>query len=439
MADVKAFKAYRYNNNKVNDLSKVICPPYDVISKEQEETLRARSPYNYINLEEGEIYNDDNDQNNKYTRTSALLNKWINEDILKRDSTPSFYLHEQTFSLKDQVYTRHGIIACVRLYEWDEMIIRPHEGTLSGPKTDRLNLIWALNANTSSVFALYEDRDGVVKEAINVSKIYSPVLDTWVDGEHHVLHIINDMENVTAITQAFASKTLYIADGHHRYESALYYRNELNNCSGGLPQEHAANYVMMTLVDFDDSGLLILPPHRVLKGLSQPVMENLFQNLNNFFDVTEVDMKNDDYWAKAQELFNEKSSVCLGLYGLAKDDIFKNKLLILTLKDLSATADMMPYHHSDMYKKLDVSIVDHIILEEMLGLNSREESMISYVTDKNECIKLIDDGEYQLCFFVKAVTPDDIRAIADARDRMPRKSTYFYPKLPSGLTINGLD
>lgn len=439
MADVRPFRGYRYNEARVGEIAQVICPPYDVISAAQEKALRERSLYNYINLEEGLVQTGDTEQNNKYTRATALLEQWINEDVLRREENAVFYLHEHTFVLKNTTYTRRDIMARVRLHEWEEMIIRPHEGTLSGPKSDRINLLWALNANTSPVFALYEDRDKSVFSVIEKAWKIEPVLDITIDNERHTLRLLTDEEILADVQEAFRAKKLYIADGHHRYESALSYKNELSECGGALAEDHPAGFVMMCLVDFDDAGLLILPPHRLLRGLSQSTLANLLQNLSNFFEVTPLDMTNEDYWLTAQELLNEPQYLRLGLYGLVKDGILPKQMLILTLKDFSLAADMMPYHHSQMYKKLDVSIVDHVILEEMLGLNSHEESMIAYVTDKDECLKLVDDYQYQLCFFVKAVTPDTIKAIADARDRMPRKSTYFFPKLPGGLFLNKLD
>ena len=439
MTEVHPFRGYRYNKEKISNLANVICPPYDVMTEQQQNSLRACSPYNYINLEESKSLPNDSEQNNKYTRAASLLDTWIKQDILKRDDSAVFYLHEHSFSLKNKTFTRRDLMARVRLYEWEEMVVRPHEGTLSGPKSDRINLLWALNANTSPVFSLYEDRDKTVYNALEKAWLEEPVFDISVDGERHTLRLLSDQKTIDAASNAFAAKNLYIADGHHRYESAIYYRNELSNCHGSLPANHAANFVMMCLVDFDDAGLLILPPHRLLRGLSSSTLDNLTQNLTNFFEVIPFDIRAADGWAESQKLLNDKKYLRLGLYGLAQDGAWHDKMLVLTLKDFSLASDMMPYHHSEMYKKLDVSIVDHVILEEMLGLNSHEESMISYVTDKNECIRLVDSNEYQLCFFVRAITPDDIKAIADARDRMPRKSTYFFPKLPSGLVLNKLD
>ena len=439
MAEVRPFCGYRYNEAKVGDLTKVICPPYDVISIEQQQILRARSPFNYIALEESQSLPYDNKQNNKYTRAAALLDKWINDGILIKSNSPVFYLHEQSFTHNNTKYLRRGIIARVRLYNWEEMTVLPHEGTLASPKADRINLLWALNANTSPVFGLFQDRDQVLNQITKTAGKSKPILDITVDGERHVLRLIEDERTIGALASFFSDKNLYIADGHHRYESALYYRDELAKCQGGLEPDHPASFVMMTLVEFNDPGLLILPPHRLLRGISESALNNLFNNLNQFFNIEKIAINKKQGWESFQQRLGDNQKIRLGLYGLGSDGLPQDSVLLLTLKNAAAVADMMPFHRSQMYKKLDVSIVDHLILEEMLGLNSHEESLISYSTNIDECFRLVNKGEYQLCFFVRAVTPHDIKTIADERDRMPRKSTYFFPKLPSGLVLNKLD
>jgi len=311
------------------------------------------------------------------------------------------------------------------------MVVRPHEGTLAGPKSDRISLLGALKANTSPIMALFEDKEKQVSSLLSGQASSPPLISLAAsNGEGHQVWAITEPEVIARICRSFSDKPLYIADGHHRYESALVYRRQRRALSSPIATDEPLNFVMMTLVDFADPGLVILPPHRLIRGLSSSRLNSLMDKLNLFFDIKEIPLSTPKIWQRIDELVTEADRIRLVLFGLEA-----GQLLVLTLRDLTAAGQMMPYFHSEVYKRLDVSIVDHVILEELLGLSSGEEARITYNYDRQETVNRVLAGEYQLAFILKPVTAGVIKAIADAGDRMPRKSTYFYPKVPSGLVF----
>ncbi len=434
MAEISPFQGIHYHRDRVGDLADVICPPYDVIVPRGEQELLDASPYNFIRLEHPKELPQDNDNENRYTRAAVIFKKWLKDGVLVIDEKPAIYIDDHEFNCQDKRYTRRGLAVCVRLEEWDRMVVRPHEGTLAGPKRDRINLLWALQANTSPIMSLFEDPEGRIAAALSGIEKQKPLFKIkQADGEIHTVRTVTGEKTIKEVTEALADRPLYIADGHHRYESALVYRREQIACGGTLPDDSPANYVMMTLIDFTDPGLIILPPHRLLRGLSPSAIEQLGKKLISFFDVQSLALGQPDVWKRLDEFLCETGKIRLVLYGLAE-----NNLLLLTVRDFATASKLMPYFRSETYKKMDVSVVDHIILEELLGLSPGEETRIAYDYDRLEAVRLVKAGEFQMAFIIKPVKPSTIKAIADQGDRMPRKSTYFYPKLPSGLLVHSL-
>ena len=431
MAEIGPFSGVRYNESLVKDLSAVICPPYDVISPQAEQGLNEGSEYNFVRIEHGWQSPQDTDSDNRYTRSATTLEKWLEQGVLITDETPAIYLHDHYFSYQGQKYRRRGIVVRVRLEEWDKMVIRPHEGTLAKPKSDRLNLLWSLKANTSPIMALYEDQGRQLSPLLSQASRGEPLISlSQASGEAHNVWAITEPKIVAGIVDSFAGKPLYIADGHHRYESALVYRREQYACSSSISAAEPLNFVMMTCVDFADPGLVILPPHRLLRGLSASSVKGLRSKLDSFFDVQVLSVESPDVWQRVDDSLAKPDKISLALFGLGAAE-----LLLLTLRDFTTASKLMPYFHSEVYKRLDVSIVDHIILEELLGLSSGEETKIAYTYQRQDAVKRVLAAEYQLAFIIKPVKPGVVKAVADVGDRMPRKSTYFYPKLPSGLVF----
>jgi uncharacterized protein (DUF1015 family) len=435
MAEIYPFRGVRYNQSIVKDLSSVICPPYDIITPQLEQELYRQNQYNFIRIEHNQRLPQDSTLDNKYTRSAAILEEWLKQGVLITDEVPAIYVHDHYFIYQGKEYRRRGLITRVRLEEWHKNIIRPHEGTLAEPKSDRISLLWALRANTSPVLALFEDQKQSLSSLLTAQELGKPVISINSSSEErHNVWAITEPRVISGIYALFAEKPLYIADGHHRYESALIYQREQHTLSSTASGDEAFNFVMMTLVDFADPGLVILPPYRLLRGLSPPKIANLMTKLQSLFDVEELPIDMPGVWQLVDDLLLKANQTRLVLCGLVAE-----KLLVLTLRDSNTAKKMMPYFHSELYKELDVSIVDHVILEELLGLSgSEDEAKISYNYDIKDTVNRVLAQEYQLAFILRPIKAEVIKAVADAGDRMPRKSTYFYPKLPSGLILNRL-
>lgn len=435
MACVRPFRGIRYNQSTIKDLSNTLCPPYDVISNEKQQELYDLSEYNFIRLEHGRDLPQDTSRDNKYTRAAITLNEWLANTIVAIDKTPAYYLHEYTFPYQGEEIKRRSLIAQVYLEAWDRRIIYPHEGTLSQPKSDRLNLLWTLQATTSPILALYEDTKQKLSKVLTREMRRAPVTNIKMPtGEHHRLWIISAKDVVSQIEQYFTDQPLYIADGHHRYESALTYRRE-KQLDTAPANEAAANYTLMSLIDFTDPGLLILPPHRLVRGLSKSILHELPKKLGSFFEITKLPLSNPDIWQRIGELLSGTEGsdhVKLAMFGLNMEEVF-----FLRMRNFTVASNLMPSFHTELYKRLDVSIIDHIILDNLLSLGNRhDESLLAYSYDRMEAINRVRDGEYQLSFLISPIKPALIKAVATIGDRMPRKSTYFYPKEPAGLVFS---
>ncbi|MGD9117713.1 MAG: DUF1015 domain-containing protein [Dehalococcoidia bacterium] len=432
MAEILPFPGVHYNPRKVKDLADVICPPYDVISPQLQQELYQRNEYNFVRLEHNRELPQDTTTDNKYTRAAAVLERWLAQEVLVVDKTPTLYLHDHYFHHGGREYRRRGIIAGVRLQEWADNIIRPHEGTLAEHTDDRLSLLWLCQANTSPILALFEDKGQV--SALLASKEKSPPLlsASDKDGERHKLWTIDEPEAINQLVASLADQPLYIADGHHRYESALSYQRERRAVSPSVSGDEAFNFVMMELVAFDDPGLVILPAHRLVRGMSKATLSELAARLNSFFEVEELPIGKSDVWKQIDRLLSggNRDEVRLALLGLVE-----GKVLRLRLRSSNAADQMMPHFHSELYKRLDVDIVDSVIPHKP----GESRSIISYSYDGQEAVDCVLHQECQLAFLLSPVRAEAVKAIADAGDKMSRKATYFYPKAPAGLVLHRLD
>jgi uncharacterized protein (DUF1015 family) len=433
MAEIRPFRGVRYNEALVTDLAAVICPPYDIITPQTARELYRRSDYNFVRLEYGRQLPAGADTDDRHSHSLDTLEQWLELGVLKVDKKPALYLHDHYFTHHGKEYKRRGILASVRLEEWDKMVIRPHEGTLARAKDDRLTLLWTLGANTSPILTLFTDQAGRISSLLNVGAQKQPIAS--LSG--HNLWAITNPETVSQISAQLAERPLYIADGHHRYESALTYQRERRACSGATSGDAEFDFVMMTLVDFADPGLIILSPHRLVRGLSRATLNELRAKLELVFEVDELPLSTPDIWQRVDRLLadNSPSQVRFVLFGLSPEH-----LLVLKLRDLNAVRQMIPYFHGELYSKLNVSILDHVILEEMLGMGSDSaETSLAFSYEKQDAVRKVTDQEYQLAFLLSPVTAETVKAIADGGERMPRKSTYFYPKPPAGLVFRRLD
>lgn len=436
MVEIHPFHGIHYNQAQVKDLADVLCPPFDIITPRMQQELYDKNRFNFVRLEFGRELPRDSDMDNRYTRAAMALENWLEQGVLKIDKSPAIYVHDHHYTHRNRRYCLRSIICIVKLEDWDTCVIRPHESTSSSPKGDRLNLLWALRSNTSPILTLYDGRDIPVSTLLDEQCRGTPVLSGNVrGGEAHNLWAIKNGRTVSQICSYFENQPLYIADGHHRYESALTYQREKRSTtvlslspSSGEPYD----FVMMTLVDIRDPGLMILPSYRLIRGLPSSAINGLLPGLKAFFNIDEVALDGGDADKQIKKLLSGKTAtVKLVLYGLKKDSLH-----LLELRDFSGITPMIPHFHSELYQKLDVSIVNHVILEELLGIEHDQTAQhLDYRNDAPDAINAVSENEYQLAVFLNPVRPEVIKAIADSGDRMPRKSTYFYPKTPTGLVF----
>jgi len=425
--EVSPFRGIRYNQRIVGDLAQVICPPYDVITPEQQKLYYEESSYNAIRLEfpiESQETTVDH-----YQRAAIIFQQWLEQGILQRDSVASFYLHDHRFEYSGEKRTRRGLIARVKLEPWGSGVY-PHEETFPKAKGDRLQLMRACQANFSPLLSLYHDSQQKIPAILSRITQEKPLISLRAkrsnlpnSNEAHTIWSITEPEIKRELIQFLASQPLYIADGHHRYETALTYQQERTKEQSATGKE-AFNYVMLELVDFSDPGLVVLPLHRLVRGIEPSALEGLEDQLRNFFVLDYVPLKAGDCQLPIDS--------CLGILGLQSGSL----VLLRRRRDISPDA-MMPNNRSQAYREFDVSILNHIILGKIMGLTQKED--IAYTVDFKEAHQHIKEGKYQLAFVLNPPQPEIVKAVADAKERMPGKSTYFYPKLPAGLVINPLD
>ncbi|MFC2040573.1 DUF1015 domain-containing protein [Chloroflexota bacterium] len=436
MAEIFPFSAVHYSQARFDDLSSLICPPYDIISLQQQQVLYAASEYNFVRLEFTSSAPDDTGADSRYSRARNTLDQWLAGGVLTQDDTPAVYLSEQVFTSIGKTYRRLGLTATVKLEEWAKMVVRPHEGTLGRPKADRLKLLNTLKANTSPIFSFYEDPGQEMAIFLIEQMQQAPMLAApSAAGEAHCVWAITDAVALASIGKYFQDKPLYIADGHHRYESALAYRDQCRAADGEHVKGTPSEQVMMTLVAMDDPGLVILPTHRLVRGFDTSRLESLAEKSGAIFRVSRVPLAGTDRREQVAELLGGADApMRLAVFGADSPD-----LLLLEMINPAAAVALMPEGRAAAYHRLDVSVVDHVVLAGLLGIDAEaENATIAYTSDAAEAIRLVAGGEYQLAVMLRSTGAATIKEIADAGEKMPRKSTYFYPKLPAGLLVNQL-
>nr|HET6904744.1 DUF1015 domain-containing protein [Ktedonobacteraceae bacterium] len=434
MADVRALRGIRYNDEVVSDLAEVVTPPYDVISKEAQAKYYARNPYNVIRLELGEEQVGDNTLNNRYTRAAAALAEWRLQGVLRQDALPGYYLYQQVFSQNGQQYTRTSLLARVRLEPWSSKVVLPHEHTMSKPKDDRLKLLRACATNLSPIMSLYDDPQGRIRRLLGAYADKAEVQITDEVGEGHRLQHITDPAQIDLIQNFFAERQLYIADGHHRYETALNYREEIREQRRQLHVDDAVQFVLMALVDVDDPGLLVLPTHRLLSGLPTTALRALStEQLARYFTVSELGSgtTSDALLAQMAQAGTTEAALVLSTGE-------QNWLLRLNEQGRRRMAES---GHSAAWNELDVAVAHTLILEALLGIQTEDVtagSYLRYTRDAQQAVQAVQTGEAQAALLLNATRVRQIRDVSQADDRMPQKSTYFYPKLITGLVMNPL-
>jgi len=425
VADLRPIKPLLYNPDRVPDLSAVITPPYDVIYPPQQEAYRQRSPYSAIHIELPVA----TDGLGPYQHAAQLLAAWVHDAVLLPQDDPAYYVHRQEFEVRGVPYARTALLAGVRLEPWEAGVVLPHERTFRGPKQDRLQLLRTTAVAPSSVFSLYEQPDAV-RAVIAVVTREAPLTTAAEDGVTHKLWRIGAPEQVREIAEAMANQKLYIADGHHRYETALAYRDECRAAENIPDEDRAYNYLAMSLVAFDDSGLVVQPTHRLVRGVSPDAVADLRARLNATFAVEVVEASKRSEEA-LQALLQGGQPYAFLLYD-------GQDLLRITAGE--SLRGELPQDRSEAWRELDLAVLHELVLGRALNIPADAvESYVSYTQDVPGMFEQVESGEAQLACFVRPTDVRQLRAVADASDRMPQKSTYFYPKFPAGLVINRLD
>jgi uncharacterized protein (DUF1015 family) len=431
MADVRPFKGLRYNTEIVGELTNIVSPPFDTIPPDLQRSLHGRSPYNVVRLEAGERLPSDTDQDSRYTRSAALFADWMDKAVMVREDTPTFYLVQHTFRSQDREMSRLELMACVKLEEYERRVVLPHEYTRDEDKRDRLALMEACNANFSPIMCLYRDREHRLSSIFQLTMAGPSIMDFSDAGDQgYQVWRIDGQEQINGIREALASRPLYIADGHHRYETALTYRDLTRSGKVGVQDgDEAFNFMMIGLVEFDDPGLMVLPYHRVLGSLPDVDLARVRDVLSTFFDSEAL---SGGVRAGLGEFLDEiefrgRDRLVMGLL----DPSISGGYQILTLKRGIVRDEWGPIGDSEAW------ILEEQVLKPILG-NSLGKC-IDYIHDGDEAEKRVNGGEFQMGFFLKPFPLGLFEAVMDMGQRLPPKATFFYPKLPTGLVINLLE
>lgn len=421
MAEIRPFKALRFNTEKAGTIDQLVCPPYDIISEEQRKGYLQKNPHNIIRLElpKGE---------DPYNDAGKTLNRWISEGILQQDPQEGIYIYEEEFTVNGLHTKFKGCIVRVKLEEFSKGIVLPHEETLSKAKEDRFNLMKATDCNFSQIYSLYMDPEHEITNRLDKLSEGSPVNElTDTDGVTHRLWIATDEEEIKQICHAFADKKLYIADGHHRYETALNYRNYCHENHKGTGGE---DYVMMMLVDMEHPGLVVLPTHRLVRDLQGFDQEKLLKGCKEYFEVTEEsDVSAAE--VKLKELYDAGKKAFAFYSG-------GSGYSLLVLREEGVLAELLP-QKSAASQGLDVTVLHTLVLEKIFGIdaeNMAKQINLTYVKQFEDAVAAVRNGTAQCAFILNPTKVTEIRDVAAAGEKMPQKSTYFYPKLITGLVMN---
>jgi uncharacterized protein (DUF1015 family) len=425
MADVRPFRALRYVAGLANP-ALTIAPPYDVISPAHQAALYERSEFNIVRVEYGEQRPGDTPADNRYTRAARDLAAWHEAGVLAHDAAPAVYTYLQEFRWEGAMHRRIAHFAAVRLEEWEKGVIKPHEHTLSGPKADRLDLLRATRTQVSPVYSVYRRHDGSHPAPVMTGEV---LYDFDADGQRHVLSAVRDHDALRAFSEHLAACDVYIADGHHRYETALTYRNECRERAARWSGDEPENFVLMALTDAADPGLLVLPTHRLIT--KTPLRDDALAVIARHFTVEEIAPA--DAVARLHGSRDMAAFVALGIEA--------GRAHLLRLRDRAGIEALMPADEPEPWKRLDVSVLQYGILAHVFGIDDaalKAGGALSYTQDAAEAEAAVRSGTARAAFLLNGTRIDQVLDVADAGGRMPQKSTYFYPKLPTGLVLNWL-
>ncbi|MBZ5526667.1 MAG: DUF1015 domain-containing protein [Acidobacteriia bacterium] len=440
MAQVYPFRAYRYNPAKA-DFRRVLTQPYDKITPAMQEKYYAADPHNLITVEKGRVHATDTPQDNVYTRAAAALNAWMAGDMLVADAAPCFYAYLQEYTIPgtQEKRTRVSFIGAGKLEEYEAGVVFRHERTLTGPKADRLELLRHTQTHTGQIFMIYSDAscrvDAILREVAAAGAPATDVRDEY--GVAHRLWPVSDAAKIAEIQKVMAGQKLVIADGHHRYETAINYRNERRAKAGaGASADAPYERTMMTFVNTCSKELTILPTHRVVANVKDFSWEGLRGKLAAWFEIETLAGANaEERAAFMRKLVAERARRALGVYAGG------GKIHLLKLKAGTDMAALLP-GEEPMQRGLDVVLLHRGILEQMLGITQQAvtaEANLTYEREAATAMEAVDRGAAQAAFLLNAVDADEVMRIATAGGVMPQKSTDFFPKMLSGIALYRVD
>lgn len=437
MAEVHPFRGILYNPELIADMADVVAPPYDVISPREQDAFYNQHPNNVVRLILGKTRSGDTGPSDIHARAADYFERWMAEKILSQDDAPAFYLTRVTFSVGEQSVNRYGIIGRVRLEPFEKGVVLPHERTFSKVKTERLQLMQACHTNFSPVFGLYDDENGILDRLIKFSGNQTPDLD-FIDRQDlgHRMWRIVDPEMLHLVTTAFSNQCIYIADGHHRYETALNYRDWVKQETPDFDAHHPANFIMMSLTSMQDPGLVILPAHRLLKDVRIGSLDSLLEKISPYFEV--LSFSTESGLKAAMRVFDSAMAdhahrKAIGMYGN-----HKKALNILLLKD-GVMEELFAGDVPEALRDLDVTVLTRLLMMEILGFDQNrldDATVIGYATTTQAAVQAVEEGQAELALILNPTKIEQVQKVARHGLIMPRKSTYFYPKVGSGIVFN---
>jgi len=427
MVDVFPFNGITYNKEKIKKLDDVMSPPYDIISEEQQVELYNKHPKNYVRLILNKIQQIDDDNNNRYTRAKKLYDEWLSDSTLIKSDKAAIFVYKIDYSVEGSNKTMNGFFVLLKI-DPDYKVVKAHERTLSKPKADRLNLIRACKSNLEPIQLLYIDKKDKIRKVID-KKIKTPIIDVkGYDGFKHKIWKLEDTETISMIQNELKNNILFIADGHHRYQTSINYANEMKKKTGNKSSFAPFNFIMVVLANMFDEGLSILPTHRFVKK-SDVNIKNCLIRLEKYFTIEEKIFDKKDAQTISKIILEDIKTKDKHKFALYT----KDKYFVLTFKD-EKIMDEFASDRSKTWRTLDVSILHKVVFEYVMGINQDNlEDHIKYTRVDEEAIKFVNQGKYDFSVLMNATKINELKAIADSGEHMPQKSTYFLPKMLSGL------
>ena len=437
--EVRPFRALHYDPQKIDDVGLCLAQPYDVISPEQQQAYYKQHPYNVIRLILNREQPGDNEQENTYTRAKNHLAQWQREGVLRETGRPSFWVYEQAFDIPEIGRKKvKGFIGLVRLQDYEERSILPHEKIMTRPLEDRVHLMRATEAQFEYIWSIYHDKAYVIDNILDETEKQPPIIDFYEESTlvHHRMWRLLDAEKCRIISRAMEHLIIYIADGHHRYQAMLNIRDEMRQRYPDAGPEAPWEFIIMFLVNSEHEGLTVLPTHRTLHNLQLSNLSDLHLSILEHFHVKSYSFSGSNDGEARRRWLRDLRDAEPGVHKFGALITKLNRYFLITLKDSEAYEEMVDIPYSSEWKLLDVNILNTLILRRIIGLTEGElsaQTNVSYTKDLEAALQSVRSGSSQVALILNATRLRDIITIAENNERMPRKSTHFYPKPLSGL------